>query len=196
MPLERGGSGPPGLACLWLTSRRGGAHSTAQTQTSSTGSATRLRRGARSHPGTHTHFPQYAHSPGVSVHITRDRTPVEPELDHGPAGALTGVWNRASSVSRARAPVCLPGAGRVATPRAPGPARPPPSLRLRDLQAAHPHLAGLWSSRCAPTGLPSARATAGTHVPESLARPAQLPTPPGQAGGGPDSRTEIGRAHV
>lgn len=135
----------------------------------------------------HTHFPEYAHSPGVSVHIPRDRTPVEPELDHGPAGALTGVWNRAFSRPAARAPLCLPGAGRVATPRAHGPARPRPSLRLLVLPAARPHLAGRSSSRWAPTWLPSARATAGTHVPKSLTRPAQLPTPPGQAGGGPDS---------
>lgn len=140
------------MACLWFGSRRGGAHSAAQTQTSSTGSATRLRRGARSHPGTHTHFPEYAHSPGVSVHIPRDRTPVEPELDRGPAGALTGVWNRASSVSRSRAglparrrPSHHPARTRASPPAAlsppAGPAGGPPSPRRALVLTLCPDLA-------------------------------------------------------
>lgn len=130
-------------------------------------------------PNTRTHPGYQSTFPAIELRWSPSSTADPPELSQG--------FGTVPPRSAARAPVCLPGAGRVTTPRAPGPARPPPSLRLRVLPAARPHLAGLWSSRCAPTWLPSARATAGTHVPESLARPAQLPTPPGQAGGGPDS---------
>lgn len=184
---------------LALVPRCRGAHTRAQTQTSSTGSATRPRRGALTHPVTKT-FPNTrthiypgirARSPGYPCGypstFPKIEAPVETQLYHGPAGALTPAGNRASSASPARS--ALPARCRLSRHRPRIRASPPPSPRLRALQAARSHLAGRSSARSAPAATPGCQrqrpvAAAGTHVPES---PARLPTLPGQAGGGTDS---------
>lgn len=121
------------MACLWLRSHAAGApvpehkhKQVPQVQLPDSAGAHTLTQG-------HTHLPEYAHSPGVSVHIPRDRTPLEPELDHGPAGALTGVRSRAFSASRARRSAC------------PAPAESPP--RAHPGQPARGPLSARWSCR-------------------------------------------------
>lgn len=147
----------------------------------------------RTHSPSDKDFPKYAdaHLPGYPCGypstFPKIAAPLETQLYHGPAGALTPAGNRASSASPARS--ALPARCRLSRHRPRIRARTPPSPRLRALQAARSHLAGRSSARSAPAATPGCQrqrpvAAAGTHVPES---PARLPTLPGQAGGGTDS---------
>lgn len=100
---------------LALVPRCRGAHTRAQTQTSSTGSATRPRRGALTHPVTKT-FPNTRthiypgiragirpHSPRSQLHWRPSSTTDLPERSHR--------LGTAPPRPAPRAPLCLPGAG-------------------------------------------------------------------------------------
>ena len=198
------------MACLWPRSHAAGAP-TPEHKHKQVPQVQQLDPQGRTHspsdtqpfPNTRTHIHPgiRADSPGYpcgySSTFPKFEAPVETQLDHGPAGALTPAGNRDSSASPARS--ALPARRRLSRHRPrtrarPPPAarRPPPSPSLRALQAARPHLAGRSSARSAPAATPGCQrrrpvAAAETHVPESPARPARLPTLPGQAGGGTDS---------
>lgn len=130
--------------------RCGAARTGAQTQTSSTGSATRLRRGARSHPGTHT-FPNMRTHPGypstfpaIELRWSPSLTTDPPELSQGFGAVPSRPAARAALPARRR-PSRHPARTRASPPAAlsppAGPAGGPPSPRRALVLTLCPDLA-------------------------------------------------------